>query len=140
MMNKTMTAMPSRRTDKLTVQAVGDETLLYDEKTHKAYLLNPTAAAVWNACDGKSMVAQIAATVAAKLQQPVTEELVNFTLAELRRDNMLKADETLTLLPVLERRELLRRMGTAAVFLLPVIAMVATPTAAQAYSGGVFSN
>jgi len=43
------------------------------------------------------------------------------------------------LLPVIERRELLRRLGMAAV-LLPVIAMVATPAAAQAYSGGAYSD
>jgi len=131
--------LPGHRTDKLAVQHIADETMLYDEDVHKAYLLNPVADAVWNACDGASTPAQIAAAATFTLQRPVSEDLVHFTLTELRRDNLLKPDEALQLLPVIERRELLRRLGMAAV-LLPVIAMVATPAAAQAYSGGAYSD
>ncbi len=92
-----------------------------------------------SACDGASTPAQIAAAATLTIKRPVSEELVHFTLTELRRDNLLQADEALPLLPVIERRELLRRLGMAAV-VLPMIAMVSTPVAAQAYSGGVYGN
>ncbi len=132
-------ATPARRTNRLAVQKIESETLLYDEDLHRAYLLNPVAAAVWHACDGHSTPAQIAVAVTLQMQQPVSEDIVHCALTGLRRDGLLAADNNLLLLPVLERRELLRRLGTAALILLPAIAMVATPTAAQAYSGNTSS-
>jgi hypothetical protein len=133
--DKTNSVRPARRTDRLAVQPIADETMLYDEDIHKAYLLNPVAAAVWNACDGVSTPAQIAAAATLQLQHPVTEELVHFTLSELRRDNLLQPDEALTRLPLIERRDMLLRLGTAAALLIPVIAMVAPSTAAAQYGG-----
>lgn len=129
--------LPKRRTDRLAVQPIADETMLYDEDVHKAYLLNPVAAAVWNACDGVSTPAQIAAATTLTLQRPITKEIVDFTLSELRRDNLLQPNEALLLLPAIERRQMLLRLGKAAALLIPIIAVVATPPAAQAYSGGV---
>jgi hypothetical protein len=133
--DKTETLLPLRRTDRLAVQPIADETMLYEEDAHKAYLLNPIATAVWNACDGKSTPAEIAAAANLTLDQPVTEEFVHYTLSELRCDDLLQPNEGLPMLPLMERRDMLRRLGTAAALLVPIIAVVATPAAATSISG-----
>ncbi len=52
---------PQARQDKLLVQEVGDELVVYDQKRHVAHSLNRTAALVWQNCDGQRTVADLAA-------------------------------------------------------------------------------
>ena len=44
----------------LVIQFAADELLVFDHRTHKAYVLNPTAAAVWHASNGTRTVPEIA--------------------------------------------------------------------------------
>jgi hypothetical protein len=127
--------MPIQRTDHLTVQPVGVEILLYDETTHKAFCLNDLAATVWAACDGSHTVSAIAAAATQALQRPVREDLVLFTLAELRKDGLLLPDDSPIDVPTPSRRDLVRKLGAGAIILLPIVAAIMTPTAAQAYTG-----
>ena len=82
----------------VTVQHIGAETLVYDEARHQAFCLNPTSATVWNLADGTRTPAQIAAAATLALAAPVSEPLVLFTLAELRRDGLL-APKSLAAVP-----------------------------------------
>ena len=43
---------PLARSDELIVEEVGDDLLIYDEKTEKAHSLSASAARVWRHCDG----------------------------------------------------------------------------------------
>ena len=52
MLDSSAQPMPLRRTEQVTVQHVGEETLLYDERTHQAFCLDKITTPIWNACDG----------------------------------------------------------------------------------------
>jgi hypothetical protein len=137
---KTSGGLPEKRLEGIVIEQVASETLLYDEAKHKAYCLNATAAAVWSACDGVRTVPQIAATVTATLAHPVDEDLVLFTLNELRRDGLIKAESVSVDLPSPSRRLMLQKLGASAVLLLPAIALIAAPKAAHAISGVVTNS
>ena len=127
---------PSRiNLERISIQVIGQETLVYDELRHQAWSLNNVSACIWHLCDGQKTVEQIAAAAGAELAAPVTAEIVLLTLAELRERNLLDA-ETVTALPTgVSRREMLGRAGLAAALLLPIIDSVLTlPAHAQSGS------
>jgi len=50
--------------------------LIYDQETDKAHCLNPTAAKVWNYCDGETTLADACNGLSRDLETPVDEKLV----------------------------------------------------------------
>jgi hypothetical protein len=121
----------------ISTQQVGQELLVYDEIRHKAFCLNATSAAIWKMCDGKQTVPQITSVVTLQLAAHVTEEIVQFALDELRAEGLLELDPLSVPLPVLSRRQLVQKLGAGAAMLLPVVAAVMAPKAAEAYNGCV---
>ena len=125
----------------LIVQHIGQETLVYSEPLHKAFCLNPIAAQVWGLLDGVRTPAQVAAAATESLSVPVTEDLVLFTISELRRDSLVAEEQSsATILVGPTRRDVMRQLGAGAVVMLPVVAAVMAPKAAQAYTGCVDCN
>ena len=123
--------------DRITIQEVGLETLVYDERSHRAWCLNRSAACIWRLSDGRSTVAEIAARAAAELGLPIGSELVLLTLAELREKDLLHEDSVAGLPQDISRREMIGKAGLAAAALLPLIAsLTAQPAAAQMGSVG----
>ncbi len=51
---------PPRRRDDLICSSAGRESLLYDRQADAIHVLNPTAFAVWELCDGEHTADQIA--------------------------------------------------------------------------------
>src|SRR6185436_12416000 len=86
-----MNTLPRARRNKLVIQDLPDEVLVYDQDSDKAHCLNQTAAQVWKQCDGRTDVATIAARMAEDLNAPVDERMVWFALDQLGRDNLLEA-------------------------------------------------
>jgi hypothetical protein len=125
-----------RRTPDLLTQQAGSETLIYSEQMHRAFCLNAVAAQVWQRLDGFQSVQQIAAAATLELHAPVTVETVLFTIGELRRDGLLEGEACMPPLPTASRRVLMRQLGVHAVLMLPAIAAVMCPKAAEAYLGG----
>ncbi len=82
---------PRKRRNGLVVEELPEETLVYDLERHKAHCLAAVAAAVWEACDGKRTVAEIAARTAEKTDRPVTEEAAWLALRRLARARLLEA-------------------------------------------------
>jgi hypothetical protein len=123
---------PLARKGDLVLKTVGDEVLVYDLARHRAHSLNRVAAAVWRACDGTRDQAAIAAALREADGTPVTLEAVRYALAELGRARLLTgpAGEA-----GITRRELARRLGTAAAVALPIVTSIVAPRAAQAQSG-----
>jgi hypothetical protein len=117
------------------VQQIGRETLVYDEIRHLAFCLNPTSAAIWRLCDGAHTVTAMAEAATVDLQAPIDEELVQYALTELGRDGLLEAESVPTLPLDVSRRKLMRTLGAGGVAMLPVVAAIMAPTAAQAYQG-----
>jgi coenzyme PQQ synthesis protein D (PqqD) len=131
----------SVRGRRITAQQVGDETLLYDERTHRAWCLNRSSACIWRLCDGQRDVAEISASATLELRAPFGEELVLLSLAELREKGLLEADISDILPPEVTRREMISRIGLAAAALLPVVAaLTAPPASAQGGSVGTGGN
>ena len=51
-------ARPLARSD-ITVQVIGDEVMLYDSGNEKIHVLNNSAYAIWQLCDGKNSLADM---------------------------------------------------------------------------------
>jgi hypothetical protein len=112
---------PHARHDKLLVQELGDELVVYDQERHRAHRLNRAAALVWRHCDGRTTVAELTALLRAELNVSADEEVVWFALDCLRKAGLLR--ERLPRPPAaasgISRRQVVRRLGrTAAVALL----------------------
>jgi len=133
-MNETTgTRVPTARKDQLIIQKAHDEVLVYDLKTDKAHCLNLTAARVWESCDGQSTVGDIVRHLGGELGAPIDEEVVWLALTQLEKFNLLDAKLTKpTTIVGMSRRELAKKLGTAAVIALPVVISIVAPTAAHA--------
>jgi hypothetical protein len=118
---------PSVRRDGLVVRDLPDETLVYDRRRHEAHCLNRTAAAVFHAADGTRSVEEIAASLDAG-DPAARQAAVRLALRELERAGLI--DIAPAEGPT--RRELLRRIGMGAAFLLPAVVSVLAPTPAEA--------
>jgi hypothetical protein len=137
-MKTTRALMPLARQDELVVEELQDETLVYDLKRHNARCLNRTAALVWQRCDGRTSVADVAALLHKELEIPADEAVVWMALDRLGRAHLLSepvalpADRT-----QYSRREMLRTLRRVAgiSFLLPVIDSIVAPLAAMQASG-----
>jgi hypothetical protein len=124
---------PTARKNDLVVKKLDDEVLVYDLVTHKAHCLNQSAALVWEQCDGRKSVAEMARLLSSRSETPFTEEVVWLALNQLERFSLL--EERIELprgtLPM-SRRELGRRLGLAGAASLPFILSIVAPSAATA--------
>ena len=122
---------PVARQDGLVVQEMPDEVLVFDLETNKAHCLNQTAAFVWKACDGKNSVAEITRLFGSQSGKPVEEDLIWLAIDQLSENNLLeeqiKAD-----FKNQTRREVIKKIGLAAVIALPLVSSLIAPTAAWA--------
>ncbi len=127
--------LPRRTDEQISVQVVGEETLLYDESRHMAFCLNRTSSAVWNLCDGEHTEAQIVAALDFRDDRCLSDELVSLALEQLRQDGLIEAVPANR--PLLSRREMVEALGARSLMMLPVVAAICVPEAAQALSGVV---
>ncbi len=127
---------PHAKVERLVVQELSDEILIYNLETNKAFSLNQTTALVWQNCDGIKDVSQIAKEMGRKLKQNVPDELVLLAIDSLRKEGLIAGSETDS--PVFSasnRREMLKRVGYASMIALPMISSLVAPTSASAASG-----
>lgn len=138
---------PRARRDGLVVQKLPDETLVYDLQRDRAHCLNRTAALIWQHCDGRTTVADLAKALEEQTGLPADEAVVWMALERLGKAHLLQERMT----PPggtgrHTRREVLRRLGLTAglAILLPVVQSIVAPEAVQAASGvtaaACFSN
>ncbi len=141
-MKTTRALMPIARENELVVEQLPDETLVYDLKRHKARCLNRTSALVWQHCDGRTTVAEVAALLERQLKIPADEAVVWLALDRLGRAHLLSEPVTLPAdRAQYSRREVLRTLRRVAgiSLLLPVIETIVAPRAA-AQASCVASN
>lgn len=120
---------PSARKDQLIVKEVDGEVLVYDLRCNKAHCLNSTAALVWRYCDGSHTVGDIAGSLGKATGTSVDDRVVWLALDVLEKFSLLdaapvKPDQ----LAGMNRRQLIRNVGFAALA-MPVIFSVAAPSA-----------
>lgn len=125
------TQVPVARREGLVIQEMPDEVLVYDLETNKAHCLNRTAAFVWKSCDGRNSVADITELVGTDSGSRVPEDLVWLAIDQLSEKNLLahslKADFQGS-----TRREVIKKIGLAAVIAVPLVASLTAPTSVLA--------
>ena len=130
---------PNSRKEKLVVQVVGDETIIYDEARNHAHRLNHAAALVWQHCDGNHTVADLAAVLQRETDALVTEDVVWLALDRLEKEQLLAeplvrpADAA-----KITRRDVLRKAALAGgmTLMIPIVQSMVAPTPAMALSIG----
>ena len=116
------------------VETLDNELCIYDWQRLEVHNLNPTAATVWQLCDGQTSPQQMAARLPGDLTPAQAEELVWLTLARLEKAHLLQeAVVKPTGHKTLTRRELLKGLGVTAA-LLPVISSIVAPGPVEAQS------
>jgi hypothetical protein len=126
--------MAARQREGLFVERAGREVLVYDESANTAHALNPTAAVVFELCDGATSIDEMTRTVAERCGLPADAEIVRLALDELADAGLVTVDDAVR--AGLSRRDLMRRLGigAAAVAALPVVESVVAPAIAAAAS------
>lgn len=123
--------VPIARKEGLVIQEMPEEVLVYDLDTNKAHCLNQTAAFVWKSCDGKNSVADITRLAGADSGSVVPEDLVWLAIDQLSEKNLL-ANELKADFNGSTRREVIKKIGLAAVIGLPLVASLTAPTSVLA--------
>jgi hypothetical protein len=129
-----MEKFPQARRERLVVQELPDELLIYDQERDKAHCLNQSAALVWKHCDGKTSIAEISRMVSTQLKSGVDERAVWFAISQLTRDHLLEEQFTVPagIIQGMNRRQMVRTLGLAAAVAVPVVTSIVAPTPAQA--------
>lgn len=124
---------PRARQEDLVIEGLGEETLVYDMRSHKAHCLNHTAALVWNRCDGTATVTEMARALEQELRVPVQAEMVWLALERLHRAQLLSDQlPRPAAQPAMSRRAVMKKIGLGAAIALPLVTSILAPTTAEA--------
>lgn len=133
-MNKFMeNYAPRARQDDLVIERLGDETLVYDMRSHKAHCLNRTAALVWNRCDGKATVSKMSVALEKEFHTLIRPDVIWLALEQLGKAKLL-SDRMPDSVPqqAMSRRAVVRKIGFGAAIALPLVTSILAPTTAEA--------
>ena len=109
--------------------------LVYDLTRHRAHCLNHTASSIWQRCNGRTTIPELAAHLDERLRAPLGEDLVRLALGQLDDAQLLEARTPTPLAGRrISRRHMVRQLGWGAVIALPTIVSIIAPEAAQAMS------
>jgi hypothetical protein len=123
--------LPAAREAGLVVERVEDEIVIFDTETTDAHCLSPLAAIVFEHCDGRTTVTDMAVAAAERLGEPVDADRIRDALDQLEERKLLAVGPR----GGMSRRDMMRRsaMVGAAVVSAPVISTIrATPALAGA--------
>ena len=124
-MNQAVVSRPVARSERLLVENVGDEAVIFDLETRASHALKPLAAAVYTYADGLNSVAEIAELASYRLATPVTEAEVAEVVAVLGELELVKAQASVS---GLSRRDALKTfaaVGAGAALITTVSASAA---------------
>lgn len=126
---------PIGRKEKIVIQELDGETLIYDLQVNKAFCLNETSALIWKACDGNNSVAEIRQLISKELKSPINDDFVQLALYQLKKDDLLANGEEINVdFNGLSRREVIKKVGLTSMVAFPIISSLTAPTAAHAQS------
>lgn len=129
-MEKTNYFQPLARKEKLVIEQMASEVLVYDLEIHKAHCLNLTSAVIWQHCNGKNNISGIAQLASRDLQANVSEEIVLLALNQLEKFHLLeKQDDIAFAFPKVSRRDVMKRIGVASAIAIPLVTSIVAPTA-----------
>lgn len=133
MPSRTLTNTPLARSEDLLIERVGDELVIYDLERKEAHCLKALAASVFDRCDGKGSLEQLAARVSSDLGEPVTESDVLEAIRQLEASALLA--QPLVVRDGVSRREAVKRFafaGAAGAIGGPLITSILAPGTAWA--------
>ncbi|MFL6212878.1 MAG: hypothetical protein ACJ74J_03190 [Blastocatellia bacterium] len=121
---------PRARQEDLVIEALGDETLVYDMRTHKAHCLNLTASLIWNHCDGKATASEMRVALERELHTQIDSDFVWLALNQLQTARLLSDPlPSAVSQRAMSRRAVIRKLGLGAAIALPLVTSVLAPTA-----------
>lgn len=130
-----MNNSPLARKSDLVIQESGDELLIYDLKTNKAFCLNETSALVWQLSDGTNSIKDIALRMTEKMKAPISGDFVLIATEQLNRDGLLDGSAAFAdPFEDVSRREMIRKVGFASVVALPIVSSTIAPSATNSQS------
>jgi len=133
MMEEREQYLPLARRERLLIESLPDEVLVYDLDQKKAHCLNGTAALIWNHCDGKTSVDEMAIILGERSKSPADKDVVWLGLDRLQKARLI---EEPVVMPAgkerLSRRELVKKIGLAVS--IPLVISVIAPRASAAIS------
>ena len=121
------------------IETLDQELCLYDWKQQRLHTLNPTAALVWQQCDGQTSPAEMAARLERELSTPHADKLVWLTLERLAKAHLLETPAVLPADRRYTRREILKLAGIS-LTMLPVVTSLVLPDPAAAQSASCFDD
>ena len=128
--------VPVARRNGIVVRKIKDEVLIYDTDQDQAHCLSPAAAFVWEHCDGKLSVGEMAEIIQQNnpgLNVREAEGIVWLALDQLEKSKLLELPDPSSELSVgVTRRQIIKSSGIAALVALPIVSTIIAPTAAQA--------
>ena len=127
-------SLPKARKTDLVTREIPGELLVYDLKRHKAFCLNETAATIWKNCNGKRTVADLTAEFEKDHGSPVDDRVIWLALNQLDKSNLLQASVTRPAGFASISRRSVMRAGIVTAIALPIVTMIAAPTAQAAGS------
>ena len=124
--------LPSAQPWLLTTE-IGEETLIYDRIKMEAHNLNPSASIVIRHCLKKQSFSELRSALMERLdlEDDVAENLLSLTLSEFAEKGLIQAPKQDL---AIQRRDFLKKWGTAAA-VLPLIVSMSPPAAAVSASG-----
>ena len=130
--------LPVARDEGLLVEHVGDETVVFDADSKEAHCLSALAAVVFDSCDGRTSVDELAGIATARLGEPVDDERVLDALAQLEERDLMepRAPAGVT------RRGVIRKTAVmgGVVAATPLITSILAPTSYAATTPGCGVN
>jgi hypothetical protein len=135
-----MTSLPHARTG-LLKHSVDDQELIYDSRSDRVHLLDPTTACVLTLLQEGGWTREgLVLEVSSRLGVPANAELLPLAIDALRSADLLEpSDDAIVPLVDVNRRELLKKVGLAgaAALLVPsIVTFTATPGYAQTSGAG----
>ncbi len=133
MINEREQHLPQARKERLLIEILPDEVLVYDLDRKKAHCLNKTAALIWNYCDGETTIYEMGIILQDQSSTRVGEDVVWFGLDQLRRARLIdEIPASSNQWAKLSRRELVKQIGLAVS--IPLVVSILAPTASAALS------
>src|SRR5437868_6083128 len=126
---------PLAHKEDLLVEAVGSETVVYDNERHRVHCLNQSTSFIWRQCDGQTKTEDIASRLP-EIGLPADTGIVRSALKDLFRVGLVVNQSAIVDSELPSRRTLVGKLGLAAgsAALLPAITSIVAPTPAMAKS------
>jgi hypothetical protein len=128
-----------KRSTKVYAETLEQELCLYDWERQRLHALNPTAALIWQQCDGQTSPAEMAARLETELSTPHADKLVWLSLDRLAKAHLLETPAAPTPDRRYTRRDMLKLAGMS-LAILPVITSLVLPDPAAAQSASCFDD